>query len=333
MNPVDIVSRGWALYSQHFKRYAVISLRATAWSFVPAIALLAVVIILAVIHQQILTVIQQQDFEALSDPELLGEFPGAYRNLVGWAALAIPAWLVLLFYCVAQSFGEYAAISRLAYNTLRNLEETPQAALRFTRSRKFSFLKVSLLQGLIIFGVYLSALVLMLLIFGLVYLGGLSISTGDSPAVNTGLMVLLSLLLIAVIVGAIFAVVWLIVRIMLTEQPLAIETASGAIAAIKRSWQLTHRHVWRSFLVVLLVYAITLGLTMAIFTASQFIGLFVLGLGFLIPGTLAEVTFTLISVVIQVILTLLPTVLIAPLWRTCLTTLYFDLGNYGQPSQ
>ncbi|MEL7523760.1 MAG: hypothetical protein AAGJ80_19420, partial [Cyanobacteria bacterium J06553_1] len=81
------------------------------------------------------------------------------------------------------------------------------------------------------------------------------------------------------------------------------------------------------------VYAITLGLTMAIFTASQFIGLFVLGLGFLIPGTLAEVTFTLISVVIQVILTLLPTVLIAPLWRTCLTTLYFDLGNYGQPSQ
>lgn len=325
MNPVDIVSRGWALYSQHFKRYAVISLRATAWSFVPAIALIVIVVIFAITHQQ--------DFEALANPAALGEFPPLYRNLARWSALVIPAWLVLSFYCVAQSFGEYAGISRLAYNNLRNIEETTQVALRFTRSRKFSFLKVSILQGLIIFGVYLGALVFMLLIFGLLYLGNMLISTGDRPAVNAGLMVLLSLLFIVVIIGAIFAVVWLIVRIMLTEQPLAIETASGAIAAIKRSWQLTHRHVWRSFLVVLLVYAITLGLTMAIFTASQFIGLFVLGLGFLIPGTLAEVTFTLISVVIQVILTLLPTVLIAPLWRTCLTTLYFDLGNYGQLSQ
>ena len=64
----------------------------------------------------------------------------------------------------------------------------------------------------------------------------------------------------ALVSMAIFAVVyvWLVVRMLMAEQAIAIEKEVGAIASISRSWQLTRRRVLRTTCVAVLTFLISL---------------------------------------------------------------------------
>lgn len=323
MEPSLIVSTGWRLYRAHFKAYALISLRATAWAVVPALLALVVIVVMVGTHVEL--------FEQLWDAEManggngysLADYEPQLRDLAKWLALAIPVWFVATFYCAAQSLGDYGGISRSAYQNLCRVDEPLQSTLRVTRSRKFSLLKAYLLQGVILLGMSLGAM-------GMVAIAGVGIfltannSAGD---INVRVTLLWVLCAIAFLMAAFALYIWCALRLMLIEPPLMIEQKTGAIDALKASWRLTKGHLGHSFLVILLVYLINLGLSMAAATVLQMIAGVFWSLHVVVPESPVITVLVCIGGLIYVLLSLAPIILIAPLWRAVFAVLYFDLKN------
>ncbi len=134
MRVSDIIKTGWQLYRAHFSQYFVIAIIATAWSLLPTLFNLLTTLV----------------------PSYLGT-----ELSPGISILIFVVWLAIALYAIAQSLGQFASISRLAYQTLdsrsgaseSNLSgsDLAKSAVQFTRSRKFSFLGATILQSLILF--------------------------------------------------------------------------------------------------------------------------------------------------------------------------------------
>ncbi|MEL6262438.1 MAG: hypothetical protein AAFR12_15365 [Cyanobacteria bacterium J06626_6] len=317
----DIIGTGWRLYTENFARNFVIALRGTLWLLVPF-----VVAVLAILW-------------------MLAQGPDLY-NFSGVIALLFPAWVVLFLYCAAQSLGEIAGISRLAFQSLSPATAigddlsgdlpVQTEALRFTRSRKFSFLGSATIQTIIlgivnfVFLIFFSVLIVFAMFSS--GLGGLvgfdsSNSGGGNPqmALLTFLLVPISLILF------ICFYIWLSMRITLAEQALAIERESGAIASIGQSWKLMKKQVLRSFGVVFLAGLISLPITIAVSIISQMINAQIFDLTAMLeqePDSGPLIILPVVgSYIIATIVGLLGSIIVGPFFKTVLTTLYFDIRN------
>ncbi len=315
----DILRVGWSLYTSNFPQYFKIALVATAWALIPNVF-------------NLLTAIAPTYLETPLSP--------------GIRILLFVVWVAIAIFCTAQSLGQFAGISRLAYQSLSNAaetpredlketsRETPEQALRFTRSRKYSFLGASIMQSIIFFlaSVALSVLSIIFLVIAGVIIGtiaGNANATGNSPIAN----ILLTLVILVWLIAFIYAYFYIFVRFMLIEKPLAIEQESGVFATIERSWQLTKRGLRRSMLVVLALFLLAL----AVYLIPALIAVIAT-----VPSATFEVLATesanpeqveqLMQMLQPLFITLfvigiVVSLFLMPLFKTTLTALYLDLRN------
>ncbi len=255
----------------------------------------------------------------------------AIADVSGLFALLIPAWLVLWLWCSAQSLGELSAISRRVHKSLSvpmgAESETLAESLRFTRSRKFPLLGSAAIQWVI--SAVLSAVSLFVYIsaLGMIVFGFGAFSGEPVPGLFLGGG---ALLLISIILLTWFSI-WVAVRLLVTEQSLAIEQNSGAIASIGRSWKLMKKHALRAVGVMLLAGLICLPVLVVTSVAIQ--------LGQAIVFRLAGVTISeasspavlflssAVSYATGLLSSIISGIITAPFLRAVVTTLYFDIRN------
>ena len=309
LSPMDvgtIIKTAWQHYFSHFLQYLPLSLRGTVWQLVPSITLL--VGLLWMLKQDL----------------LIQEFSGP-------AALIIPAWIVLFLWCVAQSLGEFAGISRSVYQSLKSSETAPVEQLvtsrRYTHSRRFSLLGSAAIKTVILGLISTLFFVIFTIAFATMILGvglfnseprpGLFFAGGGTAIVSFFLFVWLY--------------AWLSLKLLLNEQFLAIEADSGAIASLGQSWKLMRKQLLRSLLIVFIAFLITLPIILLAAILAQFSYSFLLqslGITTVQNGVMFEDLLPLaISYLVSNILALLGGIIVNPFFRTVLTTLYFDIRN------
>ncbi len=316
-----IVGTAWRLYRSNFSQYLPLSLRGSAWLFLPTILLLAG--LLWVLSQNI-----------------------AIDNLLGFLALLIPAWIVLALWCNAQSLGEFSAISRLVYRalslptgaapetpneTLNEMPaETPAESLRFTRSRKFALLGSAAIRWVISGVVSIISLFVYSFAFGMIVVGSGALSGNPIPGLflGGGALLLISIILLT------WLSIWIAVRLLVAEQSLAIEQNSGAIASIGRSWRLMKKHALRATGVMILAGLICLPIWIVTSLVAQIAQNNLLTLaGVSLSSSPPPETLLLTAGVFYaagLLFSILGGIITAPFLRAVVTTLYFDIKNRRQ---
>lgn len=289
----------------------LISLKGHLWMLVPVVIVVGIAVVLGM----------QVSEETYADN---------LNNIIGLLVFAGVAFSVISMMCFAQFLGQTTGISRLVYVALSGSGEDERAALRFTRSRRYSLLWQNLLRGLIFLGTYL--------VFGLVVLVliliGASLAGGLSEGGNAGLFVVLGAFNVLLFFAFLVFVAWLGLRLMLADQSLVIEPDSSAVVSINRSFEATKGRAWISLQVAIFTFLITTLISMALSIATQIaVTIFVqvapaveslsvdslLGLLTIIPYVLAVLVFVVGSFAGAVI--------VLPLWHAMLTTLYFRLRS------
>ena len=313
VNSSEIIATGWALYRQNWKQYVAIALKGYLWLLVPAIAIVVVAVLLGV----------QVSEETYADN--LG-------SIIGLLVFATVAFLVISVFCFAQFLGWTTGISRLVYQALSGGSENERAALRFTRSRKYSLLWQNLLRGLIFLGIYL-VFGLIVLIFALIIIG-LSGAAGEGGA--AGLIVALAALQVLLFFAFVVFVAWVALRLMMADQSLAIEQDSSAISSIRRSFEATKGNVWRSLQVVIFTFLISTVISTAFTIVMQVVATILLRLApapeTVSADSLAAIIVYIAAVLVLVIGSFAGAVFVLPLWQAMLTTLYFRLRSQNDPA-
>ncbi|MGC1306506.1 MAG: hypothetical protein WA885_04695 [Phormidesmis sp.] len=309
MSASKVISTGWRLYTSNFSKFCWIALVATGWSLIPTVA------------------------------NLLMTFAPVYLGKplsVGLSILLLLIVIVLFIFCTAQSLGQFAGISRITYRSLSGtleggIAETDRAALRLTRSRKFSFLGATILQSFIVFFLTVAlliaiAVIVLLMMAILSRLGGTAGLDGNSPVVTLvfGVITIAAVLVVAIIYSYVFT------RFMLIEQPLAVEENCGAIDAIARSWELTKHHVWHTAAVAFLLFVVV-GLGYIVVFALLGTLLFSVVFGTVSTGAALDPN-AMVLVLLPfyagiIVFSLVASVVIVPFFKTTFTVLYFDLHN------
>lgn len=293
----NVVSAGLQLYSNHFKQYFGVAVRATLWALLPFVGLLAVGIGAAVLQIQ--------------NPGLI--------------ALLVPVWLVLAIYCIGKYMTGSAAIARLAFGELTNQPESTVQASRFTNSRLWAFWRVALLMGLLygalILGVYLALAVVFVAVFagfgGFAGLGGTT-----SPDVNPALVIVLVLLGVLLIAGILLLLSWFAARFAVAELPLAVETAVKATQSIGRSWQLTQKSAWRVMLILFITFLITIPLQILVQVVTS-----IAQAALVTVMAEASTEFNVILLAATYAVGLVAGVIVLPLWQTIKAVIYYDLRS------
>ncbi|WNZ21980.1 MAG: hypothetical protein EDM05_59515 [Leptolyngbya sp. IPPAS B-1204] len=291
----NVVSAGLRLYSNHFKQYFGTALLATLWVILPIVVMAFIVGFFAVAQN--------------------------YYALLG---LIIPAWIVLLLYCIGKYMAGSAAISRLAFGELTSEPETTRDAKRFTNSRLWSFVWMSLLLGLLYFSVVIAAYIGIAIVFVAIF-AALGVNPFSAPQPNVsdpGLLIgigLLSILLILLVLGLLL---WLAARFAVPEVALAVETEVGAIESLGRSWRLTQKNGWRIILILAVTFLITLPLVILI----QLLTNLVQG-GFAAVASDQTVDPAPFLLLISYAVSFLGNVFMLPLWQAIKAVIYYDLRS------
>ncbi|MCU0527182.1 MAG: hypothetical protein MUF72_20425 [Elainella sp. Prado103] len=295
----NVVSAGLRLYSNHFKQYFGVALVATLWVLLPFVI-----------------------------GALLVSFFGLVPDLSALLWLAIPAWFVLLLYCMGRYLAGAAAIGRLAFGELTNQPETAQNAKRFTNSRQWSFVWMSVLVSLIYFAIvivmYIVAFVILFALLAGSGLAGLAenASLEQLFTTNPALAIGVSLLVVLLVLGLIAFLLWLGARLSVPELSLAVEREATASGAISRSWQLTKSNAWRVALVLFVTFLITLPLvilTQLVVNALQ--AAFMVTVSEETPG------YAGLLLLVSYAFSFLSNVFMLPLWQAIKATIYYDLRS------
>jgi hypothetical protein len=249
MSVGDILKTGWRLYASNFSQFLKIAIIATVWAQIPT--LLNLITTFLPVY-------------------LLGEplSPGV-------AILLFIVSVAIAIYCTAQSLGQFAGISRIAYQSLSNgsvslpgvslpgvslpgaslAGETPESSLQFTRSRKFSFLGATILQSVILVLTLLGLLIVSAIFFAIV--GSIAGAIAGEAGLNPMVGLLFLLIFLGWLVAFIGTYLYVAVRFMFFEQSLAIEPNTDAFDSLSRSWEITKHGVLKSMIVTFLLSLIT----------------------------------------------------------------------------
>jgi hypothetical protein len=302
LNVGNVVSAAFNLYRDHFGSYFGIAFKTTLWVLGPLVLALPIAIVA---------------FGLQNNPGL-GPF----------LVLGVVAWIVGTLFCIARYGAGVASITRLAYGELVEQPESPAAALRFTQSRQWAFLRASFFAGLIILAGYLAGLVLwfvfsfvMAIVFAM--MGGLmGRSGGFNPAAMIG-VVLAVVVGIGGLIAWLLGLYWLMARVYLSQVPLAIEANVTAIESVNRSWQLTQKNVWRLVVILIIALLITLPLIILNFIVQNALGGVVAGF---YPDR-AGLAFNVILSLISTIVGQLPGILVVPFTQSLHAVIYADLRS------
>jgi len=306
----EIISTGWQLYRRNWAQYVKISLWGYLWLLLPV-----VVFAIAI--------------GALSVQVSADTFSNNISGIIGLLILATVAFFVISAICFAQFLGWTAGISRLVYQSLSEGVEDERAALRFTRSRKYSLLWQNLLRGFIFLGAYLAFGLIILVLTAIGF--GLFGVTGFGGSGTTGLA--LAWGAVEVLVGLAFLVfvVWVGLRLMLADQSLVLEQDSSAWASISRSWAATKGNVLRSLQVVIFAFLISIPISLAFNITAQIIATILIGLAPASESLSADAGLGVVPFVVAVLVLLLGSfgavIFTLPLWHAMLTTLYHRLQS------
>ena len=298
----NVVSVGLRLYSSHFKQYMGVALIATLWILLPIVAIALII-----------------------------GFFAAAQNYYALLGIIIPAWLVLLAYCVGKYMADSAAIARLAFGELTQQPETAQQARRFTHSRLWWFWVTSLLTSLIFGGVLIAFYLLLAVLFAVAFgaVGGLSVLQSAAPeammekiASSPSFLLTFGLGMLVVVVLFIGIFGWLSARFSIADVPLAIESNMDGARSVGRSWQLTQKSAWRIFAILFIGAMIAFVLQLLIQLVTSIIS----GVLMVIQPS-GNSALYLVSAAVSYVFAFITSALFLPFWQTIKAVMYYDLRS------
>jgi hypothetical protein len=292
LNLGNVVSAAFRLYKTNFKSYVGLAAKAVLWVFVPFMALVPVIILAAL----------------------------SQRNPLVW--LLLPAWLVFFFYCIAKSLANSTAIYRLAYQELIDQRETGQQALKFTHSRRWSFLLAGLWSGLLGFGVMLGIYLVTFIVAGLPMIAIINGAGGPNRA-GPGPWLLVVLIGLVAFLLVLTAFLWFSARMVITDVALAVEPNATSTSTISRGWSLTHKSSLR-IMAINFVAGMIAGLMQVPFEIPRLITNIVVQS---IVADSASNVLAGLTVLIAVAFSLLGNILIIPFGHSLKTVIYYDLRS------
>ena len=183
-----------------------------------------------------------------------------------------------------------------------------------------------LLQGLIIFAVYIATFVVLTIFIAIAAVAIGAASANGSPGAVAYLLI--GLIGAVLIIAAICLWVWVVVRLMLAQMALAIEPHSGITQSISRSWQITRKNVGRCLMVLVLAFLIMLPISILAYVIGTIITSILFGAASAIPGNSpASITAFILATLVSTLISVVGSLITAPLWQSVLGALYFDLRN------
>jgi len=226
-------------------------------------------------------------------------------------------WILVPVYGWAKFLMIHAMISRLAFGDLIGQPESESAARKQLEDKKWGFLGLAFLVGLISFGAVI-AFYLALIILVLIGVAIATVAGQDNIAVLVILGILGFIALLLFLVG----ITWVYSRLIISELPFAIEAISNAAASVGRSWELTKGYVLRIQGIVIVAFLMTLPLqiiTQALVFAFQiFLTRFF---------TEDSPTFLGISFLSSYIISIGSSLFIVPFWQSIKAVIYYDVRN------
>jgi hypothetical protein len=298
LNVGDTVSAGFRLYQAKSSDYLKLAFIGTLWILLPYAATIALILFFIVV-----------------------------RNYYALLGLLIPAVIVLAFYCAAQFAAHIAAIARHSFGELSSQSESVDAALRYTRSRKWSFVWAGVLISLIYMGILVPFYILLgiLLVSMFASVGGLQAITGggiDPTNVNAGGVLLALLAFLVLLCGFLVVMLWVGARLFSYELPLAVEPGVTGSQTIGRVWQLTKGSAWRIVLILIVAGLVTLPLQFLSSIISNMLDKSIQGF-----APVNTPTYQVLSALIGAVVGLLVSIIVLPLWQVIKSVVYYDLRN------
>ncbi len=222
-------------------------------------------------------------------------------------------WVLVPIYGWAKYSAMTGLISRLAFGEVAEKPESIRDAQRFVKPKMWSFFGAGILVSLIFF--------FAMIILGVVF--GIAIAIfGTAVGQNFGAVsILLGIVLIfAGLLFFLFALTWLISRLLMVEVPLAVEENVNAINAISRSWQLTKGSIFRLQLIIFIGFLISLPITIVIQISSTIIQII---LGFILSSN--SELFSSLLVLLTIVISLAGGAFFTPFWQSIKAVIYYDL--------
>lgn len=305
----DVVSVGLAIAKQRWSLFSGIALRSIAWLVIPLVGIIVGSGFLAVVAN------------ASSESQV---------SNVGAVVLLFVAWLVLSLFCFGKYLANAGLISRIAFNDLSQREETVRDASRVTRSRTWSYLGASFVYGIILLAALIGLGIVFSVIFAIfaVLITGITVGFSSGNVRNSSAMGVVGLLsaivLLVLMLGYFTGLVWVMARFFFSEVPLSVESKIGAIGAIDRSWELSKRSGWRLMTITTVGFLVTLPIT-ALGQLIVVLPILLLKLGD--PSETSSAFATGLSSLLNLVATLLITLLTMGFWQSVKAVVYFDLLN------
>lgn len=294
LNPGDVVSAALRLYKDRFKTFFQLAALATLWFVGGIVGMGLAIAILAGIGAGV-----GDDVGAV-----IGGLVGA---LVGFAPL---------LYGSAKYYALSSVIGRLSFRELISQPETALDARRQVAPRLGQFLFLGFLLLLAYIATYLGGALLALIAggsIGFLTAGILSAlineTVGGVMGILLGVVIGLAILLIALI--------WIASRLFISEVVLAIEPQSDAGGSMGRSWELTKDSILRIQVVFLATFLIQL----PILSVTNYVPSILLEL---LP---ADGVVYGITAVLSLVLSLVGSIFVLPLWQAVKGVLYYDLRS------
>ena len=277
----DVVSVAFTISRERWKQNAGIALQATAWLFVPVVGWLFI----------------------------NANRSGSAAGRSGASGMMV-VWLVVALYCLGQYTASSALISRLVFNDLTQQSESLADARRFTQSRMWSYLGVSLLMGLLYSAVgIVVTIALGLLVFGISGVGFLGLSR------DGGTLIILSLVaMLFASVGLFIGLLRLGSRLFFYEVPMSVERETGAAASIGRTWSLGRRSTQRLVNITLLAFLTTLPIQ---------------AIAQVVTRAFSR-ELTAMSALVFLTVNFVATVVLIVFWQAVKAVVYFDLRNQAE---
>lgn len=231
-------------------------------------------------------------------------------------ALFAYLWILVPVYGWAKHFAISGLISRLAFGELISKPESVTTARSYTNSRLWSFFRVALQVGLMLFGIYLGLLIPIYLGIIILGFGGIFLSNTvfGSPVIGA---VISGILAITGIIAFLFGLLWFVSRWIVAEVPLSVEESINGAQSIDRSWQLTKNSVRRIQGIVLVAFLVSF----PIVAVTNYIPLI-----FLVQIEEGSTLYWIVSL-IRVVTSFVGAIFVLPFWQAIKAVIYYDLRS------
>ena len=226
-------------------------------------------------------------------------------------------WILVPLYGWAKFLMIHAMISRLAFGDLTGQPESEAEARSQLEEKKWGFLGLAFLVGLISGGVVIAfyfALIILVLI-------GVAIVAAVGQD-NIAVIVILIILGILAFALFIVAMTWFYSRLMISELPFAIESVSNAAASVGRSWELTKGYVLRIQGIVIVAFLMTLPLQIITQVLAFMFQIFLTRF-----FSEESASFLVISLLGSYFIGAVSSLVVVPFWQSIKAVIYYDVRN------